>query len=197
MDKRLTEQILNMEICEPVRNDCIKWLEFMDNEVVFNFADSKIHTTEHCGRVLLFSLLIADALGMSAEDKEILALASCFHDSRREDDMLDVGHGERAAEYYKSYCEEHGMHFYETCYNVMKYHDLGDYHGYAALTGDDRAVMLYKIFKDADALDRYRFGVRGLNKGFLRTREAHGLSEFAWEIHRDIYKSKPFKGDKA
>lgn len=33
-------------------------------------------------------------------------MAAVFHDSRRQDDWLDVGHGQRAADYYRSYCEK-------------------------------------------------------------------------------------------
>ena len=35
--------------------------------------------------------------------------------------------------------------------------------------------MLYRLFKDADALDRYRFGPKALNERYLRTVAAREL----------------------
>lgn len=48
-------------------------------------------------------------------------------------------------------------------------------------TSDDEASLppLSRIFKDADALDRYRFGPEGCEKTFLRTRAA-------WELASEI-----------
>lgn len=43
-------------------------------------------------------------------------------------------------------------------------------------------MLLYQIFKDADALDRFRLGSDGLDVNFIRTKEAHELVEFAKEL---------------
>lgn len=54
--------------------------------------------------------------GLPEEDKDILGAAAAFHDSRRQDDWLDVGHGQRAADYYREYCVSHELEFKQKCY---------------------------------------------------------------------------------
>lgn len=46
-------------------------------------------------------------------------------------------------------------------------------------TVSERCILLYQIFKDADALDRFRLGPDGLDVNMLRTEEAHKLIDFA------------------
>ena len=43
----------------------------------------------------------------------------------------------------------------------------------------EHGVLLYRIFKDADALDRYRLGETALDESMLRTTAAHSLTDFA------------------
>ena len=46
-------------------------------------------------------------------------------------------------------------------------------------SGLEHGVLLYRIFKDADALDRYRLGETALDESMLRTTAAHSLTDFA------------------
>ena len=46
------------------------------------------------------------------------------------------------------------------------------------------AIELYCIFKDADALDRFRLGPNGLDSRFLRTKEALDMVGFAKNLVR-------------
>ena len=41
---------------------------------------------------------------------------------------------------------------------------------------------MYRDFKDADALDRFRLGPWGLNESFLRTEQSRELVDFAREL---------------
>ena len=79
--------------------------------------------------------------------------ASVFHDSRRQDDTRDVGHGARAAENFKAFAERGEVAFDERTYLIMAYHDRDDEQGKEALRkkGLEKAILLYDIFKDADA----------------------------------------------
>ncbi len=169
---------------ENVREDYERFCDFIEEKVTFNMQVSEWHTREHESRVLLFALLIADKIGVSDQEKEILGLAASFHDTRREDDWYDVGHGRRAAEYYKDYCAKSDLIFYPWCYNIMAYHDLDDKFGERAMVCDHtgREVLLYHIFKDADALDRFRLGPNGLDVKFLRTDAAKELYDYAKEL---------------
>lgn len=166
-----------------------KWDEFMDKRVKFNMADSEFHAASHCERVLLYALIIGDNLfGDDAEALDILAHASVFHDTRRQDDYLDTGHGARAAVYYEDFCKENDdIAFHPESVFLMRYHDLDDHIGEKAIRqyfGEDaaRVLKLYAVFKDSDALDRWRLGSLGLDPRYLRTAKAKSMVEYARKI---------------
>jgi hypothetical protein len=158
----------------------------MDKNVEFWLPDSELHTKNHCARVLLLALLIGHQKGLSHEEKDTLGMAAAFHDSRRLNDGVDKGHGIRAAEYYKDFCREHELPYDVQTYYITSYHDQDDSFGLSEITNSpvvrERGVLLYKIFKDADALDRFRLGPNALNVNMLRTEEAHRLVDFAKDL---------------
>ena len=162
------------------------WDDFMHRKVHFNMADSKIHAAAHCERVLLYALMIGERIfGDDKDALTALAHAAVFHDTRRQDDYLDTGHGARAAVYYQDFCSKHpDMHCYPEAVYLMRYHDLDDKKGEQAIERDfgadaPRVLKLYRIFKDADALDRWRLGHNGLDPKYLRTEPAKGLVDYA------------------
>ncbi len=169
---------------EQVREEYERWCDFMETRINFNLKVSAWHTREHASRVLLYALLIANKIGVSQEEKEILCHGACFHDTRREDDWLDVGHGRRAAEYYQDYCKDSDLFFHPWCYGIMAYHDRDDCFGEHAMVWDitGRQILLYHIFKDADALDRFRLGPNGLDVKYLRTEAAKELYDYAHDV---------------
>ncbi|WP_121614323.1 HD domain-containing protein [Mesobacillus foraminis] len=177
------DNILKSPVCQPIKKSYEHWYTFMEENIEFWLPDSEWHTKTHCARVLLLALLIGHQKGLSNEEMDKLGMSAVFHDSRRLDDGIDKGHGARAAEYYKDYCREHNFPFDATTYYINYYHDQDDSHGFSEISKSsnisERAVLLYQIFKDADALDRFRLGPDALNVNFLRTEEAHGLVDFA------------------
>lgn len=169
----------------------LHWTEYMESNLSFNLANSEIHTKGHSERVLLYALLIGERMaGNTKTDLCILAHAAIFHDTCRQDDFLDVGHGARAASYYMKYCEQNkDLVFLKTAYLIMKYHDWNDEVGMEAIVNacpedKEQAIRLYGIFKDADALDRFRLGANGLDTRSLRTSEAMLLVDFARDLVR-------------
>lgn len=153
-----------------------RWNALYDRDVVFNRPKSVIHAYDHCRRVLVHALALGEAV-FGADDKdalEILAHAAVFHDTRRQDEYLDTGHGARAAAYYREYCQGHkDMPWHEETEYLMRYHDLDDERGIRAIdkrfgSKAERVKTLYAIFKDADALDRFRLGPFGLDPLYLR-----------------------------
>lgn len=168
-----------MIISTAVQTDYKRWAGFLEKQVIFSFQGSAQHTKAHCARVLLFALLIAEKRDLPPEEREVLCAAAVFHDSRRQDDWLDTGHGARAAGYYQKFCETGGLAYDARASRIMAFHDLDDIQGEAALKDLTDGVLLYRIFKDADALDRFRLGPNGLDLQYLRTNEARELVGFA------------------
>lgn len=166
-----------------------RWNAFLHDEVDFTYPESLIHAAPHSERVLLYALLLAEnEMPGDKSAGEILAQASVFHDTRRFDDSYDVGHGARAAVNYQKFCEKHPEITYhpESAY-LMRYHDLDDKLGIAAIRKDfgedaDRVLKLYSIFKDADALDRWRLGSAGLDPKYLRTVTARDMTDFSHNV---------------
>ncbi len=125
---------------------------------------------------------------MEERDLTILAHAAVFHDTRREDEGKDAGHGARAAAFYEEFCRAHEELVYmpeAAC--IIRWHDRHDQRGEEAIAQEfagraEYVTRLYKAFKDADALDRWRLGRRGLNPDFLRTDKATHLVDFAKKL---------------
>lgn len=162
------------------------WADYMYEHVPFNMPDSVIHSTAHSERVLLYALLMGHRLlPGDAYALEVLGHASIFHDTRREDDGTDRGHGGRAADFYETFCSEHGgLSYHPESACLMRYHDLDDTFGKEAIAAlfaeqAEWVLLLYQIFKDADALDRYRLSPRGPHPKYLRTDAAFDLLGFA------------------
>lgn len=164
-----------------------KWADYLYDSVDFNMADSEIHSYGHTERVLLHSLIVGRSIfGNDTEALEILAHASLFHDTRRQDDYMDTGHGARAAVNYADFCRRHPeLTMHPESQYLMRYHDLDDEIGLSAIRRDfsgekaERVATLYRIFKDADALDRWRLGSCGLDSKYLRTEKAKSMTEFS------------------
>lgn len=169
-----------------VRSLFLKWDDFMHTRVIFNRPQSMIHAYNHCERVLLHALIIGESeFGDDPAALVPLAHAAVFHDTRRQDDYLDTGHGARAAVYYRDFCKDNpDIDYKPEAALMMKYHDINDTHSKKAIEVEyagNLSTMLkyYDIFKDADALDRWRLGPRGLDPTYLRTPQAKKMSDFA------------------
>ena len=163
---------------DPLRVRFERWRRFLLREVTFSHSESVCPTTEHVERVLLFALLLGRELEVPSEDLDALALCAVFHDTRRHDDDLDVGHGDRAAAYYREYETERGRTPDDRVARIIARHDRRDEvseEKFREEGADDETLLLYRIFKDADAIDRCRFGPKALNERYLRTSAARSL----------------------
>lgn len=72
----------------------------------------------------------------------------------------------------------------------MYYHDRDDEIGIAAMETQgslENEVLLYRIFKDSDALDRFRLGPNGLDVAFLRTEAAKSLYPYAKHLWDNFF----------
>lgn len=133
--------------------------------------DSKVHGKLHEKRVLLMALLIADMMELPSADKKALAEAAVYHDVMRTDDSREESHGLTSRKNYESLVKKPD----ELVGFICEYHCKDDELAYEEIKRNrklsknrTRAKLLYDIFKDADALDRVRFGIRDLDLGYLR-----------------------------
>lgn len=156
------------------------YLKYKEQMKDLEFAqDSLVHGPEHQARVLLLSLTIAHLMDLPQSDRKLLATAAVFHDTQRTNDDEDPTHGEASKDYYHATVKnpEPLVEF------LCKYHCLPDDLGYKEIMNNrqlsknrSRAKLLYDIFKDADALERVRFGLRALDLNQLRLPVSKELS---------------------
>lgn len=185
------------------------WWDFMLREVDFWETDgnAEVHSEGHSGRVLLLALKIGAARQLKLRSMIALCHASIFHDTRRKDNYLDVGHGDRAADYYRDFCKEHGIKYLPEVYATIKFHDRDDKLGEAYIQQEAKNHSLnvdgqkgegsgseapwddtegwlevFRDFKDADALDRLRLGPWMLDMRYLRTPEARDMAGYAQRL---------------
>lgn len=176
--------VLDDPICRPIAERYVRWHDFMEQRVDFLLRDSALHTRAHCSRVLLLALVIGNHYRAQSDELDVLAACAVFHDTRRQDDLLDVGHGQRAANYYQAFCSTGKLTFDPRVFAIISWHDKPDAEGIAAITRDQgkRCAQLYCVFKDADGLDRIRLGKAELDPAQLRTDYAPELVPFAEQL---------------
>ena len=185
----VTDEILSNE-SPRVSSMFSYWRDEMYSKLKFWTLDDgiDIHTEGHCERVLLLALKIGEKRQLLLRSMIALCHASIFHDTRRKDNYLDRGHGDRAADYYKEFCEKNSMKFLPEVFATIKYHDRNDEEGEEYIRREapvdemEGWLEVYRDFKDADALDRFRLGPWGLNESFLRTEQSRELVDFAREL---------------
>ena len=157
--------------------------------IIENFAEYKmdgVHGDLHSARVLLNCLLMANDMNLTKHETDILAVTAVFHDTMRKNDGEDTKHGESSVDYYKKFCEYWPgvIKYEEAVTQIIEYHCQPDEIGRENI--DSKYLKLYDIFKDADALDRVRFGIRDLDINQLRTPEAKTMTMVADIIRQGL-----------
>jgi len=144
--------------------------------------DSSAHGPEHEARVLLMSLTLAHILDLPQADRRVLATTAIYHDTQRVNDGVDSAHGKASRQYYQDTVKKPDPLVKFLC----EYHCLPDDAAYQEIRTNRRlsknrsgAKLLFDIFKDADALDRVRFGLRDLDLNQLRLPVSKELSLIA------------------
>lgn len=133
--------------------------------------DSAEHGIDHEARVLLLSLMIAEEMDLPLRDRRVLATAAIYHDTQRVNDGDDLEHGKAAAEFYHQIVKDPDPLVEFLC----EYHSRPDEEGYQQIQNNrklsksrSRSKLLLDVFKDADGLERVRFGIKALDINQLR-----------------------------
>jgi len=158
------------------------WNKILTDDLIFKVSDDTKHTYNHSRRVLKFALMIGFAEGLTEKQLHALGAACIFHDCGRINALDDKEHGARGAEIYNIYWHTHDIKYSNTTYLAIYYHNLSDYEGIEAFEKHRLAndICVLKVLKDADALDRFRFGADNLDKRMLRTHSAKSESMIAY-----------------
>lgn len=149
-----------------------------------------IHGLSHTRRVLLLSLILSFMENLADNDRELLCLAALYHDIGRCNDNFDPQHGRES---YKKAISQHLITLKSQEQEILRFiienHCISD-HQAVALMGRynvedrERLLTLYKVFKDADGLDRIR--INDLDVSKLRTSSAPKILLIARELLEQI-----------
>ncbi len=152
-------------------------------------ADRSIHGVDHARRVGVHALELAAVLGATPREREALRLAALWHDIGRECDGQDYFHGARSAGKVAGLGLHRGVEpaVLELALFAITYHVPPD--GQAEPAAREQAeprsaLKVLRILKDADALDRVRFGPMNLKQGMLRFPESLGRVDRAFALAR-------------
>lgn len=203
-----------------IPNDRKSELDTLMKEITqTDFYDmNEIHSIEHIEKVMLFSSILANNEGLSEEDTHLLLLAAAFHDSGRNGKDGDDKHAEASAQQIENYFNNNpqnpfginmsnlamiqtAIHYHEYEEPTKGNTDFEEIHKLCNLYGVseenfERTVKLCELLKDADALDRARFGLRSqnrwaLNTDYLKSETAKSVSmiKFAEDVNLNIAKA--------
>ena len=202
----MLQQIADFAPNAAERERALKWLSFIESHIEGWPFGGENHLKSHWCRTLMLALNIADGEGFCEADREALAAAAAFHDTRRKNAWPDQGHGARGAAYYEEFCRARGLAFDPRIAQVMTWHDCDDSDGIQAIRaweeanpelrpeGCASAVELYLAFKDADGLDRVRLALNvemdedseywrfALDPNYLRLETSKNLIPLAKEL---------------
>lgn len=141
-------------------------------------ANDEEHDAEHTLRVLFDALLLVQVQGIALTKNESHQLcdAILYHDIGRTNDDVDDSHGAKSNDIYHDAVPECNS---ATAF-LIEYHCLDDRKAFADLKtsnirNKERVWLLYTILKDADALDRVRFGMRAVDPKYFRNEITHKL----------------------
>lgn len=149
-----------------------------------------IHGTGHTMRVLFLVLLLSVREKLNPSEQHLLALAAVYHDIGRIDDNFDPWHG---LESYRKLTEGSLLPSlppsdHETIRYIIENHCLVDRKAFNKIKeyqvdNPERVLTMFKIFKDADGLDRIR--INDLDVKHLRTSSAQDLLLVARQLLDD------------
>jgi uncharacterized protein len=131
-----------------------------------------IHGIDHETRVLIWTQVLATMEG--GVDADVLGCAAALHDVRRTDDGEEPSHGAASAKWLRAHPEVLYSHIpLERVEYLCRWH----------VPSDRRAPVMTRelaVFKDADALDRWRF--EEPDPRYFRTESARKL----FSVSRDL-----------
>jgi hypothetical protein len=157
---------ITMDLVEQFRSEVSNLQILISKSLFKNHMLHSYHGIAHTVRVMWNAFLIASLDG-SVDKNELPSIlyASLIHDLGKRSDIEGEIHGENSAILYRTKIEHLCSH--EDAVSILeavKYHSIDD--SKTPLTV--RQNKIWKILKDADALDRSRLPGRGCNPAFLR-----------------------------
>lgn len=148
-------------------------------------ASATIHGIGHTVRVLAHAIEIAEAVGAPEWEREAVTLAALWHDIGRTNDGADYYHGAKSAGKVVGLGLQVGLEdrVREAALFAVTHHSGSERHAQqdgARHREGESILRVFRILKDADALDRVRLG--DLDTSYLRFHASLERVDVAWEL---------------
>ncbi|MBN1168411.1 HD domain-containing protein [Candidatus Woesebacteria bacterium] len=141
----------------------------------FILGDESLHGEEHWSRVEKIGIYLSELTGA---DVDVVRIFAYLHDCKRENEMEDPGHGERAAELVKKLSAEGVLQLGEKSLSELIY---ACYHHNKKSKSSENINIL--TCWDSDALDLWRIDIVP-DPNWLNTKEARSrkLISFSYKL---------------
>lgn len=138
----------------------------LTKDMFYNHMVNSYHGIAHTTRVLFATYLLSIVSELSIDERRACYYAAIIHDLGKRSDLEGAEHGYNSMLRYRGLIESivENMLLQERILLAVQYHSVEDKDCPIAVQND----IIWKVLKDADALDRSRFGGRGCDKSFLR-----------------------------
>lgn len=169
--------ILNSNQCHishHIISQLTPFLQFMQNvpirlreELFYPNMISSYHGISHTARVTLYTYLLSQCIpGFSNSEVEACCIAAIIHDLGKTSDREGSVHGYNSRIRYQDSIMKLGIDetLKQRILDAIQYHSVEDFKCPDSVRND----YIFKVVKDADALDRSRFGGKGCDKSYLR-----------------------------
>lgn len=139
----------------------------LEKKLFYPHMVSSYHGIGHTARVVFYTYLLAASIdGLNERERQACCLAAVIHDLGKQSDGEGAIHGYNSMLLYKdslaSYVDDGKLRY--RIFDAVQYHSVDDRDCPRSAMAD----LITKVLKDADALDRSRFGGRGCGRSFLR-----------------------------
>lgn len=160
-----------------IENEVKEWIDTFENslsaislilskDLFYSHMVNSYHGIAHTTRVLFASYLLSQAINLGVDESRACSIAAIIHDLGKRNDREGAEHGFNSMNLYKDYiCEiVQDSSLAVRVLQAVQYHSVADKDCPTQVQND----IIWKVLKDADALDRSRFPRRGCDKSFLR-----------------------------
>ena len=168
-----TEDSTKYELEESVRDAIDSFAPTMNGlpihlskELFYPHMVNSYHGIAHTARVLLATHLLCNAIKLSEDETIACYIAAIIHDLGKSNDVEGAEHGYKSMVLYREKITSliGDANLQGRTLNAVRYHSVRD----DDCPDEVRQDIIWKVLKDADALDRSRFGGRGCDKSYLR-----------------------------
>lgn len=138
----------------------------LNKDLFYSHMLNSYHGIAHTARVLFTSYLLSHAINLGEDENRACCIAAIIHDLGKRSDREGAEHGYNSMMLYKDRIDEivQNTSLSTRILLAVQYHSIADKDCPTKVQND----IIWKVLKDADALDRSRFPGRGCDKSFLR-----------------------------